>query len=48
MNIGCVRDDLYLIGPEEDKMHPGRKAREAKQIRRLPVTDSHKTMIGMC
>jgi len=38
--------DVVCCSPDDD-VQVAIEAMEAKQIRRLPVTDSHKTMIGM-
>lgn len=38
--------DVVCCSPEDD-VEVAIEAMEAKQLRRLPVTDSHKTMIGM-
>jgi CBS domain-containing protein len=38
--------DVVCCSPEDD-VQVAIEAMEAKQIRRLPVTDSHKTMIGV-
>jgi CBS domain-containing protein len=38
--------DVVCCSPDDD-VRVAIEAMEAKQIRRLPVTDSHKTMIGM-
>jgi CBS domain-containing protein len=38
--------DVVCCSPDDD-VQIAIEAMEAKQIRRLPVTDSHKTMIGM-
>lgn len=38
--------DVVCCSPDDD-VEVAIEAMEAKQIRRLPVTDSHKTMIGM-
>jgi CBS domain-containing protein len=38
--------DVTCCSPEDD-VTVAIKAMEAKKIRRMPVTDSHRTMIGM-
>jgi CBS domain-containing protein len=41
-----MRKDVTYCSPEDD-VTVAIKAMEAKKIRRMPVTDSHRTMIGM-
>jgi CBS domain-containing protein len=41
-----MTNDVVCCSPDDD-VQVAIEAMEAKQIRRLPVTDSHKTMIGM-
>jgi CBS domain-containing protein len=41
-----MTEDVVCCSPDDD-IQIAIETMEAKQIRRLPVTDSHKTMIGM-